>query len=157
MTTNTLGSTPRSPLRSLRADPVPETAAVHRDEPSERSGNPGRVLKTGESGFDESFHQARYPKSSAGPDRGAGALDDVARLMLHRYHCAEPPKPGEKSCSSGLENVAVVGIAMLRWRSLPAQASGVLLAFAVLHAAATPLIKAQFEAGPEKVGKGGHG
>ncbi|PAU92050.1 cysteine methyltransferase [Kocuria sp. WN036] len=32
MTTNTLGSTPRSPLRSLRADPVPETVlrGLHR-------------------------------------------------------------------------------------------------------------------------------
>ena len=57
-------------------------------------------------------------------------LDDVARLMLHRYHCAEPPKPGEKSCSSGLENVAVVGIAIsgVPLATLIAQAERVKLA-----------------------------
>jgi len=44
--------------------------------------------------------------------------------------------------------LAVVGIAMLRWRSLPAQAGGLLLAIVLLHAAATPLIKAQFDFTP---------
>jgi len=39
-------------------------------------------------------------------------LDDVARLMLHRYHCAAPPKPGEKTGSASLGNVAIVGIAI---------------------------------------------
>jgi methylated-DNA-[protein]-cysteine S-methyltransferase len=42
MTTNTLGSTPRSPLRSLRADPVPETVlrGLHRrlEEEAARAG-----------------------------------------------------------------------------------------------------------------------
>jgi methylated-DNA-[protein]-cysteine S-methyltransferase len=42
MTTNTLGSTPRSPLRSLRADPVPETVlrGLHRrlEEGAARAG-----------------------------------------------------------------------------------------------------------------------
>lgn len=36
-------------------------------------------------------------------------LDDVARLMLDRYHCAEPPAADEKA---GLGTVAVVGIAL---------------------------------------------
>ena len=44
--------------------------------------------------------------------------------------------------------LAVVGIAMLRWRSLAAQAGGLLLAIVLLHAAATPLIKAQFDFTP---------
>src|SRR5690606_40834934 len=38
--------------------------------------------------------------------------------------------------------------AMLRWRALPVQACGVLLAAALGHAAATPLIRAQFDFTP---------
>ena len=55
--------------------------------------------------------------------------------------------------ASGL--LAVIGIALLRWRALPAQAGGVLLAFVVLHAAMTPLLKAQFDFTPtaEVLGK----
>ena len=44
--------------------------------------------------------------------------------------------------------MAVAGMAMLRWRSLPMQACGVLLAMALLHAGATPLIRAQFDFTP---------
>ncbi|MFS8136651.1 MAG: ArnT family glycosyltransferase [Thermomonas sp.] len=42
----------------------------------------------------------------------------------------------------------LVGIALLRWRSLPAHAFGLLLGMAVLHAAATPLLKTQFDFTP---------
>jgi hypothetical protein len=42
----------------------------------------------------------------------------------------------------------LLGAAMLRWRSLPVQASGVLLAAALLHAAFTPLLRAQFDFTP---------
>ena len=45
----------------------------------------------------------------------------------------------------GVLLLAVVGIGLLRWRSLPVQAGGVLLATALLHAALTPLIKAQYD------------
>ena len=44
--------------------------------------------------------------------------------------------------------IAIVGIALLRWRSLPAQAGGVLLAMVLLHAGITPLLKAQFDFTP---------
>jgi 4-amino-4-deoxy-L-arabinose transferase-like glycosyltransferase len=44
--------------------------------------------------------------------------------------------------------LVLVGIALLRWRSLPAQAAGVLLAMTLLHAAITPLLKAQFNLTP---------
>lgn len=48
MTTNTLGSTPRSPLRSLRADPVPETVlrGLHRrlEEGAARAGDRKSVV-----------------------------------------------------------------------------------------------------------------
>ncbi len=42
----------------------------------------------------------------------------------------------------------LVGGAMLRWRSLPVQACGVLLAAALLHAGFTPLLRAQFDFTP---------
>ena len=44
--------------------------------------------------------------------------------------------------------LVVVAIALWRWRSLPAQAGGVLLALALLHAAVTPLLRAQFDFTP---------
>ena len=44
--------------------------------------------------------------------------------------------------------LAVVGIALWRWRSLPAQAFGLLLALAIVHAGLTPLLKAQFDFTP---------
>lgn len=44
--------------------------------------------------------------------------------------------------------LVMVAIALWRWRSLPAQAAGLLLAMALLHAAFTPLIKAQFDFTP---------
>ena len=44
--------------------------------------------------------------------------------------------------------MAVVGIGLLRWRGLPAQAGGMLLAIALVHAAITPVLKAQFDFSP---------
>lgn len=44
--------------------------------------------------------------------------------------------------------LVLVGIVLLRWRSLQAHAFGLLLAVAVLHAAATPLLKDQFDFSP---------
>ncbi|HWS77955.1 MAG TPA: glycosyl transferase [Thermomonas sp.] len=44
--------------------------------------------------------------------------------------------------------LAIVGIALLRWRSLPAQAGGLLLTVVLLHAALTPLLKSQFDFTP---------
>ena len=41
--------------------------------------------------------------------------------------------------------LVLVGLAMLRWRSLPAHAFGLLLGMSVLHAAVTPLLKTQFD------------
>jgi 4-amino-4-deoxy-L-arabinose transferase-like glycosyltransferase len=62
----------------------------------------------------------------------------------------DQPFPPELLASMPIAGAVLllVGIGMLRWRSLPAQAFGVLLAFAVLHAAMTPLIKAQFDFTP---------
>jgi NAD(P)H-dependent FMN reductase len=44
--------------------------------------------------------------------------------------------------------LVLVGIALLRWRSLPAHAFGLLLAITTLHAAVTPLLKSQFDFTP---------
>jgi len=44
--------------------------------------------------------------------------------------------------------VALVGMLMLRRRQLPAQAAGLLLAMTLLHAALTPLLRAQFDFTP---------
>lgn len=44
--------------------------------------------------------------------------------------------------------LAVLGVCLLRWRSLPAQAGGVLLAMVVLHAGITPLLRTQFDFTP---------
>lgn len=76
-----------------------------------------------------------------------GGLMLAARLLAVRI---DQPFPPELLASVPLAGAAlvVVGIAMLRWRSLPAQALGVLLSFALLHAAATPLLKAQFDFTP---------
>lgn len=42
----------------------------------------------------------------------------------------------------------LAGVAMLRWRRLPVLAGGVLVAAALLHAAATPLLRDQFDFSP---------
>lgn len=71
----------------------------------------------------------------------------AARLIIPRVH---QPLPAELLITAPLAGaaLAVVGIAMLRWRSLPAQAGGVLLALVLVHAAATPLIRAQYDFTP---------
>jgi 4-amino-4-deoxy-L-arabinose transferase-like glycosyltransferase len=42
----------------------------------------------------------------------------------------------------------LLGMALWRWRNLPAQAAGLLLAVAVVHAAATPLLRTQYDLTP---------
>ena len=44
--------------------------------------------------------------------------------------------------------ILLMGVAMLRWRRLPLLAAGVLVASAMVHAAATPLLRAQFDFTP---------
>ncbi|MGV8923042.1 MAG: glycosyltransferase family 39 protein [Thermomonas sp.] len=44
--------------------------------------------------------------------------------------------------------LVLAGIALLRWRSLPAHAFGVLMGMATLYAAVTPLLRAQFDLSP---------
>ena len=70
-----------------------------------------------------------------------------ARVLAVRIDQPFPPELLASVPVGGAALVAI-GIAMLRWRSLPAQALGVLLSFALLHAAATPLLKAQFDFTP---------
>jgi len=62
----------------------------------------------------------------------------------------DQPFPVELLTSVPIAGVVLVlvGIALLRWRSLPAHAFGLLLAIAVLHAAVTPLLKTQFDFSP---------
>ena len=60
------------------------------------------------------------------------------------------PFPSEFLLTLPLAGAAmvVVGIGLLRWRGLPAQAGGMLLAIALVHAAITPVLKAQFDFSP---------
>ena len=60
------------------------------------------------------------------------------------------PFPATLGWSFPLAGAAMLGtgVAMLRWRRLPMQAGGVLLAIALLHAGATPLVRAQFDLTP---------
>lgn len=76
-----------------------------------------------------------------------GGLLLGARVLAQRI---DQPFPQELLASLPLAGAVLllIGIALLRWRSLPAQAFGVLLAFATLHAAMTPLLKAQFDFTP---------
>jgi hypothetical protein len=76
-----------------------------------------------------------------------------AALMLGAHLLAgriDQPFPEELLVSLPVAGgvLAIVGIALLRWRSLPAQAGGLLLAMTLLHAAVTPLLKAQFDFTP---------
>ena len=68
-------------------------------------------------------------------------------LYAGRIHS---PFPAQLAWSLPLAGAAMllVGAAMLRWRSLPMLAGGVLLATALLHAGATPLIHEQFDFTP---------
>ncbi|MEF9978414.1 MAG: glycosyl transferase [Thermomonas sp.] len=60
------------------------------------------------------------------------------------------PFPAPLAWSLPLAGAAMLltGAAMLRWRTLPMQAGGVLLAIALLHAGATPLVREQFDFSP---------
>ena len=62
----------------------------------------------------------------------------------------DTPVPEALLTSLPLSGVALVLVAIVlwRWRSLPAQAGGVLLALALLHAAVTPLLRTQFDFTP---------
>ncbi len=83
---------------------------------------------------------------------GASVLAFAAAMLAARALARriDTPFPDELLTSLPVAGAAllVVGLAMLRWRSLPAQAAGLLLAMTLLHAAATPLIKAQFDFTP---------
>ncbi len=60
------------------------------------------------------------------------------------------PFPDELLTSMPIAGAVMVltGIVLLRWRSLPVHAAGMLLGMATLHAAATPLLKTQFDFSP---------
>ena len=87
-----------------------------------------------------------------------GLVPGVAVLVLAVLLLAFPlyaghvraPFPQDLRWSAPLAGVAMAlaGAAMLRWRGLPMQAFGVLLAAALAHAAATPLIRQQFDFTP---------
>jgi len=68
-------------------------------------------------------------------------------LYAGRIHS---PFPAQLGWSLPLAGAAMllVGAAMLRWRSLPMLAGGVLVATALLHAGATPLVREQFDFTP---------
>jgi 4-amino-4-deoxy-L-arabinose transferase-like glycosyltransferase len=76
-----------------------------------------------------------------------GAVMACVRLFAARI---DTPYPSEMLVTVPLAGIAIAlaGLAMLRWRALPVQACGVLLAAALGHAAATPLIRAQFDFTP---------
>ena len=75
------------------------------------------------------------------------ALMLSAQFIAHRI---DQPFPEELLVSLPVAGgvLVMVVIALLRWRSLPAQAGGLLLAMTLLHAAVTPLLKAQFDFTP---------
>ncbi len=76
-----------------------------------------------------------------------GAVMIAARAIAQRI---EQPFPPELLTSLPVAGTALllIGIAMLRWRTLPAQAFGVLLSLGIVHAAVTPLLRAQFDFTP---------
>ncbi|MBK6333832.1 MAG: glycosyltransferase family 39 protein [Thermomonas sp.] len=80
---------------------------------------------------------------------GVGVLLLAALLLGARVLAGHVERPFPEALLDSLPLaggvLAVVGIGLLRWRSLPVQAGGVLLATALLHAALTPLIKAQYD------------
>ncbi len=70
-------------------------------------------------------------------------------VRLFKGHIGQP-FPDELLTSVPIAGAVLLlaGIALLRWRSLPAHALGLLLAMTVLHAAVTPLLKSQFDFTP---------
>ena len=95
---------------------------------------------------------AAHARPRLGVAGGIMVLVIAATMLGVRVFAAriDQPFPAELMTSLPLAGGVLigVGIAMLRRRSLPAQAAGLLLALALLHAAATPLIKAQFDFTP---------
>ena len=83
---------------------------------------------------------------------GVAALALAAPMLGGRWVIPRlgPPFPPELLVSVSLAGaaIALVGIGLLRWRGLPAQAFGMLLVAALAHAAITPVLKAQFDFGP---------
>ncbi|MFZ5607469.1 MAG: ArnT family glycosyltransferase [Pseudomonadota bacterium] len=79
-----------------------------------------------------------------------GLLLVALGALLVAAHFGWPPLPAEVQRSAALAGFALLllGVALWRWRSLPAHAAGLLLAVATLHAAATPLLRAQYDLAP---------
>ena len=73
----------------------------------------------------------------------------LASLPLWAAH-VQAPFPHALLLTMPLAGIAIslLGLAMLRWRSLPVHAGGVLLAIASFHAAATPLLRGHFDLVP---------
>ena len=84
-----------------------------------------------------------------------GVMPGIAVMTLAGFLLAFPlyadriklPFPAQLGWSFPLAGGAMllVGVAMLRWRHLPALATGALVAIALVHAAITPLLRAQFD------------
>ncbi|MFN3311124.1 MAG: ArnT family glycosyltransferase [Thermomonas sp.] len=79
-----------------------------------------------------------------------GLLLVVLGALLVAAPFGWPPLPAEVQRSAPLGGIALLalGLGLWRWRSLPAHAAGLLLAVAAIHAAATPLLRAQYDLGP---------
>jgi 4-amino-4-deoxy-L-arabinose transferase-like glycosyltransferase len=77
-----------------------------------------------------------------------GVLALAAPLLAARHADAGYPPQLATWLQAGGAVLVLVGLALLRWRSLPAQAGGILLGVAVLHAACTPLLREQFDVRP---------
>lgn len=83
---------------------------------------------------------------------GAAALAFAAVMLAGHWILPRVglPFPPELLLSVPLAGaaMALVGMGLLRWRGLPAQAFGMLLAAALVHAAITPILRAQFDFTP---------
>lgn len=79
-----------------------------------------------------------------------GALLLALGGLLLGARAGWPPLPAAVQAGAPLAGgvLILLGLILLRWRSLPAQAGGLLLAVATLHAAATPLLRTQYDLTP---------
>lgn len=79
-----------------------------------------------------------------------GALLLALGGLLLGARAGWPPLPAAVQAGAPLAGSVLIllGLILLRWRSLPAQAGGLLLAVATLHAAATPLLRTQYDLTP---------
>ena len=86
--------------------------------------------------------------------RAGGLLLVGMALPMLAFHPLQPwikaPYPVAVLTTLPLAGVVVllIGLGLWRWRSLPVHAFGILLAVAVVHAAITPVIRAQFDFTP---------